>query len=502
MGIIEKLDYLRGRPDSLGVDAVWLSPIYPSPMKDFGYDISNYVDIDPRFGNLQIFDQLITEMHKRGMRLIMDFVTNHTSSEHPWFIESRSSKTSPKRDWYIWGDPKADGSPPNNWISVSGGPAWTLDPATNQYYLHNFLPEQPDLNWRNPEVVEAMKDVIKFWLARGVDGFRVDAMNHVIEDSEFRDDPENVFYNAGTDNPYSMLKHKFSNNQPELKEVMESLTLATEQYPDTFIVTEAYLGQEELINMYKMYPGRGHAPFNFNLIGMPWDRNAFKNFIDAFDQSLGRDDVPTYVIGNHDQSRVVSRVGAEQARLLAMLLLTLRGMPFIYYGEELGLADTVLAARELQDGFVRDSGIHLSRDPERTPMQWNDSAQAGFTTGRAWLPVATTYPIQNVAKENADPKSMLHLYRSLISFRSSSETLLSGTYRSIPTLSRDVFAYIRESNKERLLILLNFSDQTLIEPIIYPKSKILLSTFLDIKKAERLADSITLRAHEGCILRI
>lgn len=500
-GIIEKLDYLNDGPDSLNVGAIWLSPVYPSPMKDFGYDISDYCNIDSRFGSLEDFDELVEKAHARDVRIIMDLVTNHTSIEHPWFKESRSSRKNPKRDWYIWHDPKPDGSPPNNWISVSGGPMWTLDETTNQYYLHNFLPCQPDLNWRNKEVQEEMKRVIEFWIKRGVDGFRVDAASHFMEDTEFRDDPINLHYIKGKNSPYDQFLHTFSTNQPGIKEVIGLMCNIADQNKDVFIVSEAYLSLEDMAKFYRFCETPVHAPFNFSLLHLPWRAKEIREAIDAYDKTLEPQDIPTYVLGNHDNSRVASRRGIAQARASAVLLLTLRGTPFIYYGEELGMQDVGIPKKQLKDGFIETSDGVFSRDPERTPMQWDSSKHAGFTSGEPWLPLSKDYETLNVEHQATDRHSMLNLYKTIIKFRNTSNALLHGTYRSIDTKSPDVYGFIRESSTEKLLILINFSNDIVTEPFNFVLGKMIVSTYMDHMNLP-VAQEITLRAHEACIISL
>ncbi len=516
-GIIEKLDYLAqteeetkkteatGESRALGIGAIWLSPIYPSPMKDFGYDISNYCDIDPRFGDLATFDELVTKARARGIKIIMDLVTNHTSLLHPWFIEASSSLDNPKRDWYIWHDPKPDGSAPNNWISVSGGSMWTLDPKTNQYYVHNFLPEQPDLNWRNPEVQDEMRKIINFWIKRGVNGFRVDAASHFVEDSQFRDDPLNKEFVEGRDEPYRKYLHTFSTNQPEIKEVIGLMCEISNENEEVFIVTETYLGLEDIKKFYRFCDTPVHAPFNFTLMSLPWKAADFRKGVDNFDAALLPQDVPTHVLGNHDRTRVASQRGPMQARAAAFLQLTLRGTPFVYYGEELGMQDVGIAEKDLRDGFVKELGVSGGRDPERTPMQWDATEHAGFSTATPWLPISKDHETVNVATQEKDPQSMLTLYKTLIAFRNNSDTLLRGTYASIDTISPDVFAYVRETNTEKLLVMINFSSATINEPLVGTAGnshRLLITSHLDIPTETEIIGTLTLRPHEACLLRV
>ncbi|HEV2128020.1 MAG TPA: alpha-amylase family glycosyl hydrolase, partial [Thermomicrobiales bacterium] len=331
-GIIERLDYLAG----LGIDAIWVSPFYPSPMKDFGYDISDYRGVDPLFGTMEDAKRLIREAHDRDLKVIIDYVPNHTSDQHSWFIESRSSRDNPKRDWYIWHDPAEDGGVPNNWLSEFGGNAWEWDEQTEQYYLHSFLKAQPDLNWRNTDVRREMMDVLRFWLGLGVDGFRIDVLWKVIKDDQFRDNPPNPNYDP--DLPQSE-KHLrvYSENRPEVHDVAALMRDTMEEYGHRVLVGEIYLDLDELVSYYGENREGVHLPFNFSLILHPWDAAKVKDLILRYEDQLKKGMWPNWVLGNHDQSRLVSRIGAEQAPIAAMLLLTLRGTPTIYYGEEIGM---------------------------------------------------------------------------------------------------------------------------------------------------------------------
>ena len=331
-GITARLDYLTW----LGIDAIWISPIYPSPMADFGYDVSDYCNIDPLFGSLDDFDELVTSAHARGIKVILDFVPNHTSDRHPWFLESRSSRTNPKRDWYIWRDGKADGSPPNNWLSQFGGPAWTFDAATGQYYLHSFLREQPDLNWRNPAVREAMYDVLRFWLERGVDGFRVDVIWLLIKDAALRDNPLNPNYRPTEPGIHRVLQ-LYSSDQPEIHDVIAEMRAIVDRYDERVLIGEIYLPIEKLVAYYGKDLGGAHLPFNFQLIHAAWRAPVIAKLVTDYEGALPAGGWPNWVLGNHDQPRIAARVGEAQARVAAMLLLTLRGTPTMYYGDELGI---------------------------------------------------------------------------------------------------------------------------------------------------------------------
>ncbi len=503
-GIIEKLDYLNdGTENSLGIGAIWLSPVYRSPMVDFGYDVSDHKAVDPIFGDLKTFDRLLTEAHKRGIKVIMDFIPNHTSDQHPWFLESRSAQTNHKRDWYIWRDPKPDGGPPNNWLSVFGGSGWTFDDQTKQYYFHSFLPQQPDLNWRNPEVREEMFSVLKFWLNRGVDGFRTDAAYHLIKDDQFRDDPPNPNYMPGSMDPYEQYLHLFSQGQDQTLANLSAFCEILGEHEDRFIVSEAYLDLTGLEKMYKACEDSLHAPFNFNLIGMPWDAQEVRKFIDQFDSLLPSNKWPNYVLGNHDRARVASRLNRERARIMAMLILTLRGMPFIYYGDELGLLDTPIPEEATLDPWgKRVPGFNLNRDPERTPMPWDDSSYAGFSGHQPWLPVGPDYKTHNVAAEGKDQTSFLSLYKTLIHFRTSSPALLTGTYESFDLANQEIFAYRRNCPAEAVVVLLNFSDQAQTCAFDQREYKLISSTYMDDLDLKAVLGQVTLRPYEGYVLSL
>lgn len=507
-GIIEKLDYLNdGTDNSLGVDAIWLNPVYKSPQKDFGYDVSDYYDIDPIFGNLKIFDRLIVEAHKRGIKVLMDFVPNHTSSEHPWFLESRSSRDNPRRDWYIWRDgeklqgDRATSDPPNNWLSVFGGSAWEYDEKTGQYYMHSFLPDQPDLNWRNTKVRDEMLRVMKFWLARGADGFRTDAIYHLMKDSQFRDDPPNPNYLPSKDEPYNQLLHIYSAGQPEIFDAANAMCSLLGHEGGKFMVSEAYIGVAEMSKFYKACNNKAHAPLNFNFLSLPWSAAAYKKVVDDLESSLKEDDVPNYVLGNHDRPRVASRLGQARARLVAMLLSTLRGMAFIYYGEELGMEDVLIPDERRLDPWGKNlPGFKVGRDPERTPMQWDDSEYAGFSAVKPWLPLFDNLQKQNVTSESEDARSMLSFYKKLIHLRKNSAAFQEGVYKPIASASQNVFAFARERGDERALVMLNFGENEEKAECDIKEAKAICNSYLDCSVGEEInTEKFILRPLEGYI---
>ncbi len=449
-GITERLPHLR----ELGVDAVWISPFFPSPMADFGYDVADYTGVDPLFGTLDDFDRLLERAHGLGLRVILDLVPNHSSDRHPWFLESRSSREHPKRDWYLWHDPASDGEPPNNWLSVFGGSAWEWDEATGQFYYHAFLREQPDLNWRNPEVRSAMLDVMRFWLDRGVDGFRVDVMWHMIKDDRLRPNPPNPDHRPDQA-PYESLLPVFSTDQPEVHDVVALLRGVMDEYDDRVMIGEIYLPIDRLVTYYGQDGSGVHLPFNFLLLELPWRAREIAAAVAEYEGALPPGGWPNWVLGNHDKPRIASRVGEPQARVAAMLLLTLRGTPTLYYGDEIGMHDVSIPPERLQDPQEKNlPGLGLGRDPQRTPMQWTAEPGAGFTSGEPWLPLADDFRERNVRAQRGDAGSMFALYRRLLELRRGEPALHVGSYRPVVT-EGDVLAFVREHEGRRLLVALN-----------------------------------------------
>ena len=497
-GLISRLDYLRG----LGVDAVWLSPIFPSPMKDFGYDVSDYTGIHPLFGTLEDFDLLIREAHAQKIKLVLDFVPNHTSDQHPWFIESRSSRDNPKRDWYIWRDPALGGGPPNNWLSNFGGSAWEYDPKTEQYYYHAFLREQPDLNWRNPQVIAAMLNVLRFWLERGVDGFRVDVLWHLIKDEQFRDNPVNPDWREGAD-PYQRLLELQTTDQAEVHAVVTRMRRLVDQYQDRVLIGEIYLPVERLVQYYGVNLSGVHVPFNFQLLLAKWHARDIARIISQYEAALPKGGWPNWVLGNHDRPRIVSRVGSKQARVAAMLLLTLRGTPTLYYGDEIGMHDVEIPPEKVQDPFEKNvPGRGLGRDPQRTPMQWSAAKNAGFTAGKPWLPIAEDYAQNNVEAERDDPLSILSLYMQLINVRRGEPALEVGELERIDTAG-DLLTYIRRDGESAFLVALNFGSEPQVIDISDKAGggRITLSTGLD-RAGESVRGILHIHPDEGLLLRV
>ena len=445
----------------LGVEAIWLTPFFPSPMVDFGYDVSNYIDVDPLFGSIADFDTLLSEAHRRNIRVVLDLVLNHSSDRHPWFLDSRSSKASSRRDWYIWAPPK-NGGEPNNWRSVTGGSAWTWDDDSGEFYLCSFLPCQPDLNWRNPDVKQALFDVVRFWLDRGADGFRLDMTEFILKDRLLRDDPVIDDFRLDPAKPWLTdwygLQHVHSSNQPELHGILRELRRLVDSY-DTGKVLIGELDLHWPVETRHRFYGDGdelHIPFNFDLIATEFSADALRRAIEAVLEATPPGAWPNWVLGNHDVPRVASRLGEAYAIAAACLLFTLPGTPFVYYGEELGLHDVPIPPERVQDPWERVTPGG-GRDRERTPMPWSDGVHAGFSHTEPWLPVGDNSK-RNVAAQRSDGNSMLWLYRRLIDLRRSRPALVSGSLEFIETQA-DALVYRRTHEHHSLIAAMNFSRQ-------------------------------------------
>lgn len=424
-------------------------------MADFGYDISDYCAIDPLFGSMDDFEALLADAHEHGLKLLLDFVPNHTSEQHRWFEESRASRESPKRDWYIWCDPAPGGGPPNNWISNFGGSAWKFDEQTGQYYYHAFLKEQPDLNWRNPDVRQAMSDVLRFWLDKGVDGFRVDVIWHLIKDENFRDNPPNPAWEPGQPEINRFLQ-VHSADQPHVHQVIAELRDVIDAYEDRLLIGEIYLPVDRLMAYYGKSNEGVHLPFNFQLIQAPWQAESIGALVDEYESALPEGGWPNWVLSNHDQLRIAARVGEAQARVAAMLLLTLRGTPTLYYGDELGIGDVSIPQDRIQDPWARNEpGASFNRDRARTPMQWSGGAHAGFSNAEPWLPLTDDFARRNVACQRDDPGSMLSLHQSLLQVRAQETALRTGDYARVGVRG-PVLSYRRG---EALAVSLNLSNE-------------------------------------------
>ncbi len=454
-GISSKMSYLH----ELGADAIWITPCYPSPQVDFGYDISDYENIDPMYGTLADFDHMVADGRKHRVRIIMDFVPNHTSDQHPWFLDSKSSRSAPHRDWYLWRDGKAPGEPPNNWISLFGGPAWKFDATTNQFYYHYFYTQQPDLNWRNPAVEKVMLDTTRWWYRRGVSGFRLDAVDTLFEDPELRDNPVLPGTNKQGD---PNMENKFNTNLPEVHEELQKLRKVADEYGGVLIGETWTSNVAELERYYGQNGNELQLPMDFMF--MMVDKLSppeFRRQIAAVESARGW---PVFVIGNHDRVRSYNRYGNGKnndaiAKLMGAFYLTLRGTPVMYYGEEIGMENNDPKRKEdVKDpigrtGWPEEKG----RDGERTPMQWNTAPNAGFSKKTPWLPVPPSYITHNVATESKDPNSILNLYKKVLALRHTNEALLEGSYTALNEDDPNVMSYLRSYKGKAVLVALNMS---------------------------------------------
>jgi len=464
-GIIARLDHIA----SLGVDCIWLSPITQSPQADMGYDVSDYREVDRLFGSLQDFDSLVAQAHARGLKVIMDQVVSHTSDQHPWFQESRLNRTNARADWYVWADPLPDGSPPNNWPAVFGGRAWEWNPTRGQYYLHNFLASQPDLNFHNPEVQQAVLDVMRFWLERGLDGFRLDTVNYYFHDSKLRSNPpnrrdEHLPYAV---NPYDMQEHKYSKSQPENLAFLKRVRALLDEFPGTTSVGEVGDSHRsvELMAAYTSGGDALHMCYGFDFLGPQFTAAHFRKNIEKFFQA-GPDGWPCWSFSNHDVPRHVTRwlahsaAPADLARQTAALLLSLRGSVCLYQGEELGLPETDLLFEELTDPRgIRFWPEDKGRDGCRTPMPWDaGEAPNGFSTGTPWLPVKPAQSALNVAGQNADPGSTLAFYRQIFAWRKTRPALRLGAI-AFHKAPEPILAFTRQHGDETIFCVFNLSAE-------------------------------------------
>jgi alpha-glucosidase len=448
------------------------------------------------------FDRLVDAVHGRGMRLIMDLVANHTSNRHPWFVESRSSRANSKRDWYIWRDGRPDGRPPNNWVSYFGS-AWTFDEPTGQFYFHQFREEQPELNYQNPDVLEAILGVMRFWLERGVDGFRADVISHLAKDARFEDEPTSTAYKTG-DMAYFSLTHVYTVDQPAVHDYVRAMRRLLDSFGDRVLLGELD-PTDQLMAYYGVAGDECHLPFNFHLILQPWDPAVVRRVVDAYEAALPPGAWPNWVLGNHDRHRVATRVGREQARVAQVLLLTLRGTPICYYGDELGMENVNMPVEHMRDmnGLGADWIARYSRDPQRTPMQWSAGPNAGFCPpgGEPWLPVGGDFETVNVEAEMRDSRSVLALFRRLIALRRARAALSIGGYRSLDAGHPAVFAYERSHDGDRIVVVLNFGDACAPLRLGSPGDtwQVLLSTELDRQGLEK-REGLALRPNEGLVL--
>jgi alpha-glucosidase len=498
-GICSRLDYLAW----LGVDAMYLTPFYRSPMDDFGYDVSDHCDVDPVYGTLEDFDRLVRAAHARGIRVIVDFVPNHTSSEHPWFRESRLSPASVKRDWYIWADPGEGRSPPNNWRgqglrAVEGG-AWAWDEATGQWYLANFSPSQPELNWRNPCVREAMLDVLEFWLERDVDGVRIDMVDFLGKDPELREESP-LPPGSGPRDYFVSARHQL--NRPETLNYIRAMRQVADRHGERVLIGELFYFLP--VERFASYYGDGELldlPMNFRLTFLPFESRPIGYWIGAYDSALAAAGAwPNYSLGNHDTPRV-ARHGESGSRLAVMLLLTLRGTPFMYYGDEIGMPDVAVPPERQRDRVGGDPDTGRSRDGARTPMPWTDASNAGFCPAdvEPWLPLAPNCRERNVAAERSDERSLLQLTRRLLSLRRTAPALRAGDCTLVPARPEKCLVYRREHAARTIVVALNFGLEPAIVTGVPLGARLLVSTRCD-RGHESVGSSVRLRAREGVVL--
>ncbi|WP_372762132.1 alpha-glucosidase family protein [Pseudoalteromonas sp.] len=473
-GIINRIDYIK----SLGVDAIWISPFFKSPMKDFGYDISDYRDIDPLFGDLNDFDTLIEQAHARDIKIIIDQVLSHTSDQHQWFLDSRENTSNDKADWYVWAEAKQDGSAPNNWLSIFGGPAWQWEPRRGQYYLHNFLTEQPDLNFHNPDVRQAVLDNVEFWLKKGVDGFRLDAINFCYHDAQLRDNPakpkdKRQGRGFSEDNPYAFQYHYYNNTQPENIEFMRDIRALLNQYPGTVSLGE--ISSEDSLATMAEYTEGGdklHMGYSFELLTDDYSSEYIRTTVETLEQRM-TEGWPCWAFSNHDVERVASRwsdngeINPTQCKMLTALLASLRGSVCMYQGEELGLGEADVAFEDLQDPY----GITFwpnfkGRDGCRTPMPWDDqhAQYAGFSSHKPWLPVDMAHKAQSVALQDADEHSILNAYREFMAWRKTHTILLEGDIEFIAT-AEPILAFYRTLGEQKMLCVFNLGATTASMPL-------------------------------------
>lgn len=507
-GIINRFSHI----EKLGIDAIWFSPFFTSPQKDFGYDISDYKAINPEYGSMADFDELLELAHGKGIKIILDMVLNHTSDQHAWFLESRKSKDNPYRDWYIWRDGKGR-KPPNNWKSVFGGSAWTYEEQTGQWYYHRFVKEQPDLNYRTPNVKDAMFDQIRFWLDKGVDGFRLDVINMIFEYEDLRNNPRSRhLLPSKKHTAYLFQNHLYDQDLPETHTFCTELREVVDSYSgDRVLIGEVF----STFNAIRSFYGDNdelHLVFNFDFMKRPFKAQSFREAIEISEKEFSNPLWPCYVFSNHDDVRLISRMGNDvrKARLLALMLLTLRGTPFIYYGEEIGMKQAKIPRNKMVDPLGKHfwySPIPIGRDGCRTPMQWDDSTNAGFSPisqeVETWLPIPQDYKAINVKSQENDPNSLLNFYKNLLRIRKEQKSLQLGKLEIIP-LHKNCLSYIRSYKNEKSLVVLNFSKNSLLIPYrdANPdiQGKIVFSTYNQVSTNDKNA-KIKLRMYEGLIIQ-
>ncbi len=514
-GITAQLPYLK----SLHVNAIWLSPFYPSPMADFGYDIADYCDVDPMFGTLDDFKALLAAAAKHDIKVIIDLVPNHTSDEHEWFKQSRTSRDNEYADWYIWRDAIINPDtylpvPPNNWRdALTGESAWEWSKEREQFYLHSFDVKQPDLNWSNPEVRIAIQQTMRFWLDLGVDGFRVDAVYWMAKEPLLSDDGINSEYVEGEDLKYNAVTHNNSRGWPAVYAYLSELADVLEEpkYQDKlrFMITEAYPERHNplaaYLTFYVAVNPRVAAPFNFEGVSLPWEAGLWRKFLKSFHVALQQFSdycIPSYAFGNHDQPRMLDRLGsADAARAAAVMLLTLPGMAFIYYGEEIGMHNVHIPPEFVMDPAARGDPLHtIGRDPERTPMQWTADTHAGFSEADStWLPLADDYTTNNVAVQSEQSGSFLSLYRQLGQLRAGSKALRYGAIHVHDVGDEDVLCFERSEGDEKLAIFINFGGDTITCNTKLRMQKIIVSSAGKVETALQTEDSVRLDPYEAVV---
>ena len=497
-GITSRIGYLSW----LGVESVWISPFFTSPMTDFGYDVSNYREIDPSFGTMADFDELIAEAHRYDIKIMIDLVPCHTSDQHAWFAESRSSRDNPKRDYYVWRDPAEDGGAPNNWRSLAAGRSWTYDEQTGQYYLHSFLPTQPDLNWDNPEVREQMKDVVRFWYDRGVDGLRVDAIWGISKDPELSDDPINPDYHEDLEQ-YGSYVHNRCKYGPNFDNYLSELASVNQEYEDRYMVFEFY-PDEQLGDIYDQYSRVRKISSDTSAFYMEYRHDrwhasdtlwSMKAYLDGEPSSI-----PFFCIGNHDQPRIASRLGYERARALSFQNLMTPGISVVYYGDEIGMENGDLSESQIQDTFSPSNTKFDSRDLERTPMQWDDSQFAGFSDNSPWLPVHENKEWANVMAQSSHDNSLLSMHRRLLHLRSQLPVLRFGSFEPLDVGSGYVLAFKRELDGARAYVVVNYADSS--QRISLPEQARVVASTSRLVSFEQKTIGVDLGAHEALLLMV
>jgi len=507
-GIRNKLDYLA----ELGVDALWLSPIFASPDVDFGYDISDYYRIDPKFGTMEDFEALVREAHQKEMRIILDMVMNHTSDQHAWFKEACSSRDNPYHDWYLWQESAPNGKAPNNWQSMTGGSGWEYVPELNQYYFHMYYKQQPDLNWHNPKVHKAMLKAFCYWLDKGVDGYRMDLVNLFFKDNQLRNNPPKFGLRA-----FDRQKHIFDTDQLEILPLLRELRQIMDEKPGRYLVGEPFIAITPLDFLYSGTAAIAapycrddllHAIFCFDFLHSFWDAKRFRKSILDWENSLKGKGWPTHVLANYDNPRIATRYTRDEndARLkaAALMLLSLRGTPFIYYGDKIGMRDIHLKRSQIKDPVGKLYWpIFKGRDGCRAPMQWSPDSNAGFSSGATpWLPVHPDYPTRNVTRQNQTTHSLLNFYKNLIHLRKQFPVLVRGEFAMLGNLPASILAYQRTSSQQTALVLINFShqrNQFHLEEFAISQRELLISTHRT--KLENLQNqSFTLEGDEALIL--